>query len=106
MSVFGNGDLQRVHEREGESLRAYARREGDVSPWNSSPNAMLILAEESPGYIIFILRGCRALRGMGNCLGFRNSNLGFAISYTLLFLSVPVTSIQHRASSIVALIQC
>jgi len=43
MSVFGNGNLQRVHEREGESLRAYARRGGDVSPWNSSPYAMLIL---------------------------------------------------------------
>jgi len=34
------------------------------------PYAILILTEESPGYIIFILRGCRALRGMGNCLGF------------------------------------
>ncbi len=29
--------------REGEALRAYARRGGDVSLWNSSPDAMLIL---------------------------------------------------------------
>jgi len=34
------------------------------------PDAMLILMEEGPGYINFILRGCRARRGMGNCLGF------------------------------------
>ena len=44
------------------------------------PCAMLILMEESPGYIIFILRGCRAMRGMGNCLGFRNSDLGFDLT--------------------------
>jgi len=44
------------------------------------PDAMVILIEEGPGYIIFILRGCRARLGLGNCLGFRYSDLGFVIS--------------------------
>jgi len=38
MSMFANRNLQRVHEREGKSLWAYARRGGDVSPYNSKPD--------------------------------------------------------------------
>jgi len=61
-------------EAERERMKPQERNERVCG---GCPGAMLILMEYGPGYIIFVARGYREKRGVGNCSRSGASILGF-----------------------------
>jgi len=74
--------LLRSKSSEAERERMKPQERNERVCWGC-PDAVLILMEESPGYIIFILLWCRVMRGMGSCLGFRYSCFGFRLDIAI-----------------------